>query len=121
MWPITRRVLGAISGASHCPPQLKCIKGLSVVLGLDSSKVYASIKDLYPLLDTPPLGDAYSEQLGFHHTSFGEFLGDATRSKKFCVFPRDAMTDIRESYLRIWLDFKEKSPQGPSKLPYPMA
>ncbi|KAF7782961.1 hypothetical protein Agabi119p4_2337 [Agaricus bisporus var. burnettii] len=114
MWPITQRVLAAVPEVAHLSYNLRCVKGLSVILGLELSKVYASINDLYSLLDVPPLGDVYSRKLHFHHASFLDFLRDATRSKKFYTSSWTAKRDFRESGVRIWQDFKRQSSAGPN-------
>ncbi|KAF7783920.1 hypothetical protein Agabi119p4_85 [Agaricus bisporus var. burnettii] len=105
-------VLGAIA-ARKLLPGIDCVKGLSVVLGLPLNKVYASINDLYSLLDIPPLADVYDRTFRFHHASFVDFLRDATRSKKFHTSEENAGRDLMESSVRIWLDFKRSSTPGP--------
>ncbi|XP_006457238.1 hypothetical protein AGABI2DRAFT_123107 [Agaricus bisporus var. bisporus H97] len=113
IWPTTQRVLGAIT-ASNLFSRLDCVKGFSVVLGLELNKVYASINDFYSVLDIPPLGDVYSRGFRFHHASFVDFLRDATRANEYYISYDNARHDLRESGLRIWLDFKRQSSQGPS-------
>ncbi|XP_006457236.1 hypothetical protein AGABI2DRAFT_123104 [Agaricus bisporus var. bisporus H97] len=101
MWPITQRVLAAVPEVAHLSYNLRC--------------VYASINNLYSLLDVPPLGDVYSRKLHFHHASFLDFLRDATRSKKFYTSSWTAKRDFRESGVRIWQDFKRQSSAGPKE------
>ncbi|KAF7782954.1 hypothetical protein Agabi119p4_2330 [Agaricus bisporus var. burnettii] len=113
MWPTTQRVLGVIA-SSMLDSEIDCVKGLSVVLGLPLSKVYAAINDLYALLDTPPLVEVYQRQFRFHHASFVDFLRDPARSKKFHTSKENAVIDFNESCIRLWLDFKRKSVPGPS-------
>ncbi|XP_006457227.1 hypothetical protein AGABI2DRAFT_123095 [Agaricus bisporus var. bisporus H97] len=110
LWPITQRVLGTVA-ASMLYSEIDCVKGLSVVLGLPLSKVYAAINDLYSLLDIPLLVKVYKKQFHFHHASFVDFLRDPARSKKFHISKENAVIDFDESCLRLWLDFKGPGPR----------
>ncbi|EKM75247.1 hypothetical protein AGABI1DRAFT_95001 [Agaricus bisporus var. burnettii JB137-S8] len=117
MWPTTQRVLGVVA-TSILYSKINCVRGLSVVLGLPLSKVYAAINDLYSLLDAPPLVDVYKKQFRFHHASFLDFLRDPARSKKFHTSKENAVIDVNESCHRLWFDFKRKSVPGPSGASY---
>ncbi|XP_006457231.1 hypothetical protein AGABI2DRAFT_181533 [Agaricus bisporus var. bisporus H97] len=113
MWRTTQRVLGAVA-ASMLHDKINCVKGLSVILGLPLSKVYAAINDLYSLLDIPLLVEVYEKQFRYHHASFVDFLRDPARSKKFHISEESAVIDVNKSSIRTWLDFKRNSVPGPS-------
>jgi hypothetical protein len=109
MWQTTKRVLGAILNlADH----ICCATGFSVLFGLEPSKIYTSINDLYSVVNIPL--DAYA-RFSIHHASFSDFLRDSTRSKQFYISSRETEIDLEECGVRIWLDFKRNSSRDPSK------
>jgi hypothetical protein len=110
-WPVTQQVLVSIY-VHHFA--LRCTKAHSVILGIELSKIYTAINDLYSILNDLP-DDVYSG-LDFHHASFADFLGEATRSREFYTPIRDIWKDIEWCGIRIWLDFRKQPAQGPSAL-----
>jgi hypothetical protein len=111
-WPLTQQVLVAIYMLRDA--ELRSTKGLSVILGVELSKVYTAINDLYSILNIS-LDDVYSG-MHFHHASLTDFLWAPSRSKKFCTPFGDMWRDVKERGDRIWLDFQKQSPRGPSEL-----
>jgi hypothetical protein len=109
-WLLTQQVLVVINRLPF--PVIRCTKGLSVILGIELSKIYTAINDLYSILDISY--DVYSP-LHFHHASFLDFLREDTRSKEFYTPFQAIFQHIEERGLRIWLDFKKQSPPGPSE------
>jgi hypothetical protein len=114
MWPATQQVLSALLFTTTFPcHSFSYPDGISQLFGLDLERVYALL-DCCHLLVLLGRDDEGSDSVDLCHTSFCQYLMDATRSKKFYV-----STDylLRMLY-DMWLDFKVQFPGINGKLIY---
>jgi hypothetical protein len=106
VWPITKRVLGALLHKHPGIPKLDTLGEISVVLGLELKTVYASVNGCYSFMRLSDPEDAFTESTVFYHASFGDYLRDPARSQNFCISMRDAEEDMFKSALNVWQRFK---------------
>jgi hypothetical protein len=107
MWPTTQKILGAFFyRAKQGISSLTSPMGVSAVLGIGLSAVYTALSGCSLMIQIPPENTSLGF-MGFHHTSFCEYLIDLTRSKKFYISLEDVEAYILKLLINIWQDFKE--------------
>jgi hypothetical protein len=106
MWPTTHQVLGVLLyGTAQKVQALQTAKGVSVVLGIELSVVYAALSGC-SMVQVPP-ENASLERVVFSHASFYEYLVDSARSRAFHISLKDTTNQIWKLLIHIWQGFKE--------------
>jgi hypothetical protein len=114
MWPTTHQALGVLLyGTTQVSSAFWTPMGISVVLGIELSIVYAALGGC-SMIQMPP-ENAPVENVIFPHASFYEYLVDSTRSKTFHISLEDTRNQIWKLLIGIWQDFKQFSGGQPSE------
>ncbi|KAJ3553474.1 hypothetical protein NP233_g12635 [Leucocoprinus birnbaumii] len=82
--PNTLKVLGLVSSYPHLPAS-----SLANLLHLSQAQFYAALHKLYAVVSVPQRDRASLDHLQFYHSSFSDFLRDASRSKDYVLKPMD--------------------------------
>jgi hypothetical protein len=109
LWPITQQILGLLLyGITTKSSALQSPRGVSVVLGIELSVVYAALRGC-SMVRMPSESTSLENVTFHHHTTFYEYLVDSTRSKKFHTSLPDTEEQRLKLLVNIWLDFKQSS------------
>ncbi|KAF7761309.1 hypothetical protein Agabi119p4_10718 [Agaricus bisporus var. burnettii] len=107
VWPTTKQLLGmAIYGRKILLPKFFTLRGMSILLGITRSTVYACLDKSRSTLKISDWKVAHKKPLTFLHASFSDYLKDSKRSRDFYVgSEEDVEEEVSLRLLAIWNKF----------------